>query len=74
MSRPYRCPVCYGTGTITVVDDLGSGTLQIEKTCPVCNGECIVWGPHEREPFATWRRPLDWDESYTTITYLEVTV
>jgi len=40
--KPYCCPVCNGYGTVPEKNPLG---LDLgAKTCPACDGACIVWG------------------------------
>lgn len=45
MSKPYKCPVCNGTGRVM---NHSGGTSACETntvTCPACKGACIVWKP-----------------------------
>jgi DnaJ-class molecular chaperone len=41
--RPWKCPVCNGTGKAVQCDVMTPITVPVP--CPACNGACIVWGP-----------------------------
>ena len=38
--RPYKCPVCDGSGTLPSGIDISATYTP----CPACNGTGIVWG------------------------------
>ena len=37
---PHKCPVCDGEGEVLRNDPF---TNEIKKTCPVCQGACVLW-------------------------------
>jgi len=45
MGTPYRCPVCYGTGTVPAdfYSQIGSTTSTARERCRSCWGTGIVW-------------------------------
>ncbi len=39
--RPWKCPVCDGSGKVWPT---GDQTSTAKKECPACKGTGIVWG------------------------------
>lgn len=53
--KPHKCPVCNGTGLVSIPPDIpgdtGSSTTTSDNpgpfTCKACHGACIIW---EQDP------------------------
>ena len=41
VNKPYRCPVCNGTGKVWPSE---TATSMSKQPCHACNGTGIVWG------------------------------
>jgi hypothetical protein len=41
--RPFKCPVCEGSGQLLVIQD-GSASTPPTKACHACEGKGLVWG------------------------------
>lgn len=58
MSRPYKCPVCEGSGEVPNYDP----TIEAKQECHACDGQGIVWEP-EAVTHPPWRyyEPWPWE-------------
>ena len=67
MSKPYRCPVCGGTGLVPngfyrSLIGKSDSTSTAPETCRSCSGCGIVWSPEEAlsgEDYPVLRRIWD---------------
>lgn len=42
--KPYKCPVCEGTGKVSRPPWIAGNIYQWVSTCQACSGSGVIWG------------------------------